>query len=118
MSLIDRDYMRREGKPATKNRSKASNAPAHSDSHSVRKSPSEASFRLHLSKDSDGGRFSCIRCGRSHSTKEAAAVCFRSHNSEHRVDGRATNFLSKIKRYMYKIKRSITNLVSRDNKTE
>ena len=118
MSLIDRDYMEREEKPAIKNRLKASKAPAHSGSHSVRKSPSVTSFRLHRSKDGDGGRFSCIRCGRSYSTKEAAAACFGSHSSERRVHDRATNFSSKIKRYLYKIKRSIRNLVSRDNETE
>lgn len=118
MSLIDRDYMRREGKPAAKNVFKASNTPANLDSHSVRKSPSEESFGLHIQNDTDAGRFSCIRCGKSYSTKEASAACFRSHSSEFMVEGEATNVLSKIRKYMYKIKRLITNLVSRDDETE
>ena len=55
MSLADRDYMRRD-----------------------RTSTSKSSFRS-PSRSPDHGRFSCIRCGRSYSTKKAAAACYRSH---------------------------------------
>ena len=118
MSLMDRDYMRRRSESTTKNGFKASNTPTNLDSHSVRKSPSEESFGLHLQNDTDAGRFSCIRCGKSYSTKEASAACFRSHSSEFIVEGEAINILSKIRKYMYKIKRLITNLASRDDETE
>lgn len=78
MSLADRDYTRRDYK-----------------------STRDSSFKPR-SKSPDHGNFSCIRCGRSYSTKEKAAACFRSHLSKSR--GLTT---------VSKLKRSITNLISK-----
>ena len=78
MSLADRDYTRRGYK-----------------------STRDSSFKLR-SKSPDHGNFSCIRCGRSYSTKEKAAACFRSHLSK---SGGLTT--------VSKLKRSITNLISK-----
>lgn len=62
-------------------------------------STSKSSFRSH-SRSSDRGRFSCIRCGRSYSTKKAAAACYRSHRL-------------KTKRSNGKMKKSITESISK-----
>ena len=78
MSLADRDYTRRGYK-----------------------STRDSSFKLR-SKSPDHGNFSCIRCGRSYSTKEKAAACFKSH---HPKSGGLTT--------ISKLKKSITNLVSK-----
>ena len=76
MSLADRDYMRR-GYNSTSN----------------------SSFRF-SSRSPDHGRFSCIRCGRSYSTKKAAATCYRSH----RLKTKSSNG---------KMKKSITESISK-----
>ena len=78
MSLADRDYTRRDYKPIRDSRFKP------------------------RSKSPDHGNFSCIRCGRSYSTKEKAAACFRSHLSK---SGGLTT--------VFKLKKSITNLISK-----
>lgn len=78
MSLADRDYTRRDYK-----------------------STRDRSFKPR-SISPDHGNFSCIRCGRSYSTKERAAACFRSHRPKSR--GLAT---------ASKLKKSITNLLSK-----
>ena len=113
MSLIDREYMKRECESTTKNRFKSSDAYAHSNSYSRRELSSEGSFRSPLQSESNGERFSCIRCGRSYSTKEAAAICFRSHSYKPVAGDGTTSILYKIKKYMYKIKKSIINIVSK-----
>ena len=76
MSLADRDYMRRDYN-----------------------STSKSSFRS-PSRSSDRGKFSCIRCGRSYSTKKAAAACYRSH----RLKTKSSNG---------KMKKSITESISK-----
>jgi len=78
MSLADRDYMRRDYK-----------------------STRDRSFKPH-SISPDHGNFSCIRCGRSYSTKEKAAACFKSHRPK---SGSLTT--------ISKMKKSITNLISK-----
>ena len=78
MSLADRDYTRRDYK-----------------------STRDSSFKPR-SKSPDHGNFSCIRCGRSYSTKERAAACFRSHRPK---SGGLTT--------ISKLKKSITNLISK-----
>ena len=78
MSLVDRDYTRRDYK-----------------------STRDRSFKSR-SKSLGHGNFSCIRCGRSYSTKEKAAACFRSHRSK---SGGLTT--------VSKMKRSIKNLISK-----
>ena len=78
MGLADRDYTRRDYK-----------------------STRDRSFKPR-SISPDHGNFSCIRCGRSYSTKERAAACFRSHRPK--SGGLAT---------VSKLKKSITNLISK-----
>lgn len=78
MSLADRDYTRRDYKPIRASRFKP------------------------RSKSPDHRRFSCIRCGRSYSTKERAAACFKSHRPK---SGGLTT--------ISKLKKSITNLISK-----
>ena len=58
MGLAERDYMRRDYN-STRSRNFKSNT-----------------------QESDSGRFSCIKCGRTYSTKEAAMACFRSHKTQ------------------------------------
>ena len=113
MSLQDREYMNPEKRRlATKKSSKASNAYTHSGSYPHRKSPSEESFGSHPS-EFDGGKFSCISCGSSYSTKESAATCFRNHSSDIEAESERTSMLYRVKKYICKIKISITNLVSK-----
>ena len=78
MGLADRDYTKRDYK-STRDRSfkPRPGSPTH-------------------------GNFSCMRCGRSYSTKEAAAACFRSHRPK--SGGLIT---------VSKMKRSIKNLISK-----
>ena len=78
MSLADRDYTRKDYK-----------------------STRDRSFKPR-SISPDHGNFSCIRCGRSYSTKEKAAACFRSHRPK--SEGLTT---------ISKMKKSITNLISK-----
>jgi len=78
MSLADRDYTRRDYK-----------------------STRDSSFKPRPGSPTYGN-FSCIRCGRSYSTKEAAVACFKSHHPKSR--GLTT---------VSKLKKSITNLISK-----